>query len=108
MRGHDDLAILGDIHPPQQLQEFDLARRRQRRFRFVEDEDALTLAALLEKAQESLAVGMREEVRRRALGNVRNFFQVDLVQVSRNREEALSAEEPTVGDLGQPTCTKRT
>ena len=64
MRGHDDLAIAGVIHPTHQLQEFDLARRRQRGFRFVEDEDALPLATLFEEAQKTLAVRMRAEVRR--------------------------------------------
>jgi len=51
MRGHDDLADRGLLHPAQQFQEFDLARRRQRGFRLVEDEDALPLATLLEEAQ---------------------------------------------------------
>ena len=54
------------VHPPQQLQEFDLARRRQRQFRLVEDEDALALAALLEEAQKALAMRVREEIGRRA------------------------------------------
>jgi len=41
------------LHPAHQFQKFRLARRRQRRFRFVEDEDALPLAALLEEAHKS-------------------------------------------------------
>jgi hypothetical protein len=41
--------MFGVFHPPHQLQKFDLARRRQRGFRFVEDVDALALAALLEE-----------------------------------------------------------
>ena len=64
MRGHDDLAIAGVIHPAHQLQELHLARGRQCGFRFVEDEDALPLATLFEEAQKTLAVRMREEVRR--------------------------------------------
>ena len=50
------------LHPPHQLQELDLARGRQRGFRFVEDEDALALAALFEEAQKAFAMGMGEEV----------------------------------------------
>jgi len=56
MRGHDHLAVAGLVHLPHQLEELHLARRRQRGFRFVEDVDALALAALVEEAQESLAV----------------------------------------------------
>src|SRR6266851_1617494 len=107
MRGQDDLAIAGNIHPSHQLQKFDLTRRRQRRFRVVEDEDALLPAALLEESQKTLAVGMREEVRRGAGGNARNIFEIDLVLVSRNREEALRAKEPAVGDLRQPARAQR-
>src|ERR1700676_979699 len=99
MRGHDDLAIAGVIHPSHQLQKFDLARGRQCRFRFVEDEDALPLATLFEEAQKTLAVRMREKVRRGTRGNAGNIFEIDLVLVSRNREEALGAKEPSVGDL---------
>ena len=61
MGGHDHLAILGSIHATHQLKEFDLARRRQRRFRLIEDVDALVLAALLKKTQEALAVRMRAQ-----------------------------------------------
>jgi len=64
MGRHDHLAVADIIHPPHQLQELDLARRRQSRFRLVEDEDALALAALVEEAQKAFAVGMREEIRR--------------------------------------------
>ena len=67
-RGHDDLAMPRPVHHLQQFQELDLARRRQRRLRLVEDEDALALAALFEEAEKTLAVGMREEVRRRPFG----------------------------------------
>jgi hypothetical protein len=69
MRGHDDLAILGMIHPPHQFQEFDLARRRRRRFRFVEDEDALSLTALFKESQKAFAVRMGEEIGPEAAGN---------------------------------------
>ena len=86
------------VHPPQQFQELDLSRRRQRQFRFVENEDALTLAALLEEAQKSLAVGMREEVRRGA---------PDFVEISRDGKETLRPKEPAVGDFWQPTRAKR-
>src|SRR5216684_4240307 len=95
------------IHPAHQLQEFDLTRRRQRRFRFVEDEDALLPAALFEESQKTLAVGMREEVRRGAGGNAGNIFEIDLVLIPRNREEALRAKEPAVGNFWQPACAKR-
>src|SRR5829696_3448367 len=101
MRGHDDLAMADLLHPPHQLQKFDLARRRQRGFRFVEDEDALSLTALLEEAQKAFAIGMREEVRRRRPEWV---VQRRLVQIPCNREEALRAEEPTVCNSGQPAC----
>jgi hypothetical protein len=37
------------VHPPHH--KFDLTRGRQRRFRLVEDEDALPLAALFDEAQ---------------------------------------------------------
>ena len=100
MRGQDDLAIAGNIHTSHQLQKFDLARRRQRRFRFVEDKNALLPAAFFEESQKTLAVGMREEVRRGTGGNAGNIFEIDLVLVSRNREKALGAKEPSVGDLG--------
>jgi hypothetical protein len=53
------------VHAPHQLQELDLARGRERGLRLIEDEDTLPLTALLEEAQETFAVGMREEVRRR-------------------------------------------
>lgn len=43
VRGHDALADLGLIHAAHELQKFDLTRRKQRRFRLVEDKDALTL-----------------------------------------------------------------
>src|SRR5882672_12949728 len=101
MRCHDDLAIAGVIHPAHQLQEFDLTRGRQCRFGFVEDEDALLLTALLEEAQKTLAVRMREKVRRGTRGNAGNIFEIDLVLVSRNREEALGTKEPSVGNLRQ-------
>src|SRR5882724_6930474 len=70
MRGHDDLAMARLIHPPHQLQKFHLARRRQRGFRFVEDVDALPLAALLEEAHESLAVRKGQESRMGAIAFV--------------------------------------
>src|SRR5882724_6370519 len=107
MRGHDDLADRGLLHPPQQFQELNLARGRQRRFRLVEDEDALALAALLEEAQKTFAVGMREKVGRRAGAEVGKLFPVDLVEISRDRKEALGAKEPSVGDLRQPARAKR-
>ena len=78
MRGHDDLAMADVFHLPHQFQQFDLARGRQGGFRFVEDEDALPLAAFVEEAQKTLAVGMGEKVRRRAAAS---RFAVDLVEV---------------------------
>src|SRR3977135_1310801 len=107
MRGHDDLAIAGVIHAPHQLQELHLARGRQCGFRFVKDEDALLLTTLLEEAQKTLAVRMREKVRRDTSGNAGNIFEIALVLVSRNREEALGAKEPSVGDLRQPARAQR-
>src|ERR1700722_4882307 len=98
MRGHDDLADRRLFHPAHQFQEFHLARRRQRGFRFVEDEEALPLAALLEETHEPLAVRMRQEIRIRA---------PDLVEIPRDGKEALGPEEPAVGDLRQPTGAKR-
>jgi len=98
MRGHDDLANRGLLHPAHQLEEFHLARRRQRRFRFVEDEDALALATLLEEPHKAFAVRMGEEIRRRAASPV---------EISRDGEETLGPEEPAVGDLRQPAGTQR-
>jgi aspartyl aminopeptidase len=94
------------LHPLHQFQKFDLARRRQRRFRLVEDENALPLVALLKEAQKAFAVGMGEEVRRGAGGNAGNIFEVDLILVSSNRKEALGAKEPSVANLRQPTRAK--
>jgi hypothetical protein len=51
VRRHHDLADAGAVYAAQELQELDLARRRQRGFRLVEDEDALAPAALLEETQ---------------------------------------------------------
>ena len=65
MRGHDHLDDPGLVHPAEELQELDLPRRRQRRLRLVEDEKPLPPAALLEEAEEALAVGVRQVVRRR-------------------------------------------
>ena len=78
------------------------ARRRQRRFRLVENEDALPLAAFLEEPQKALAVGMREEVRRRLA-----CITCRTVEISCDGEETLGPEEPTVGDLGQPARAQR-
>src|ERR1700704_1629964 len=97
MRGHDSLAVARRIHPPHQFQEFHLARGRQGRFRLVEDEDTLALTTLLEEAHKTLAVRIREEVRRRA---------ADLVEISRDGKETLGPEEPAVGNLRQPTRAK--
>src|SRR5882724_12248674 len=97
MRGHDDLANPGLLHPPHQLQKFDLARWRQRGFGFVEDEDALPLAALLEEAHESLAVRMGQEIR---------IGATDLVEIPGDGKEALGPKEPAVGDLRQPAGAK--
>jgi len=91
MRGHDDLAILRIIHPPHQLEKFDLTRGRQRGFRFVEDEDALPLAALFEEPQKAFAMGMREKVGRYAADILGS-----LVKISGDGKEALGAEEPAV------------
>jgi hypothetical protein len=43
--------IAGNIHLSHQLQKFDLTRRRQRRFRFVENEDTLLLATEVRRGQ---------------------------------------------------------
>jgi hypothetical protein len=43
---------------------------------------------------------MREVVRRGAGRNARNIFQVDLVLISRNRKEALGAENQPLVILG--------
>jgi hypothetical protein len=104
VRGHHDLAYRGLLHPPHQLQEFHLARGRQRRFRLVEDEDALALAALLEEAQKTFAVGMREEVRR---WSSKWVVPGRMIQVSRDREETFGAEEPAIGDLRLPARAQR-
>src|SRR5258708_22482358 len=101
MRGHDDLANRRLLHPPQQLQKFHLARRRQRGFRFVEDEDALLLATLLEEAQKAFAMGMREEVWP-ALAD----FARRIVEISCDRKETLCPEEPAVGNFRQPARTQ--
>src|SRR5258706_16464609 len=98
MRGHDDLADRRLLHPPHQLQKFHLARGRQRDFRFVEDEDALLLAAFLEEPQKAFAVRMREEVGRRAANSV---------VIYDNRKETLRPEEPTLRDLRQPARAQR-
>src|ERR1700731_2323009 len=103
MRGHHNLANRRRLHPPHQFQELDLARGRQRRFRFVEDENALTLATLLKEAQKAFAVGMREEVWRGPPPRPPR----GLIEISGDREKTLGPEEPPVGDLRQPACTKR-
>src|SRR5258707_13703665 len=97
MRGHHDLANRGLLHAPQQFQKLHLARRRQRGFRFVEDEDALFLAALFEEPQEAFAVRMRKEVGIRAA----NF-----VEISCDRKETLCPEDPALGDLWKPARTQ--
>ena len=76
-------------------------------FRFVEDEDALPLATLLEEAQITFAVRVGEEIRRCSARNARNGFRIDPIQVSRDREKTLRPEEPAVGDLWQPTGAQR-
>src|ERR1043166_7373241 len=86
----------------EQVEEPDLARRRQRGFRLVEDEDALPLAALLEEAHETFAVGVREEVGPKVPHILRGF-----IQITRHREKTLGAEEPTLGDPGQPAGAQR-
>ena len=88
MRGHDDLADSGMVHAPEQFQKFDLPRWGQRRFRFIKDEDALPLAAFLEETQKALAVGMREEIRRRTAKR----FACGLIEISRDREKTLGPE----------------
>src|SRR5258707_8392658 len=102
MRGHHDLANRGLLHAPHQFQKFHLARRRQRRFRFVEDEDALPLAALFEEAQEAFAMGMAEEVWPAHANIARR-----IIEISCDRKETLCPEEPTVGNLRQPARTQR-
>src|ERR1019366_7424069 len=104
MRGHDDLAILRMIHPPHQFQKFDLARWRQRRFRLVEDEDALPLATLFEEAQKALAMRMGEEVWRRTAAE---GFASHFVEISGDRKETLGPEEPPIGDFGEPARAQR-
>src|SRR5258706_7004162 len=51
----------------QELQELDLAGRRQRRLRFIEDVDPLPAAAHFQETQESLAVRVGQEVRGRCM-----------------------------------------
>lgn len=84
------------------FRKFDLARRRQRRFRLVEDENALALAALLEEAQESFAVGMRQEIGADLPG-----ITCGLVEISRHREKTLGAKKPAIRDFRQPACAQR-
>ena len=69
VRRDDDLAEAGIVHPTRQFQKFHLPRGRQRRFGFVENVEALAFAALFEKTQEALAMGMRQEVGRRAVAD---------------------------------------
>jgi hypothetical protein len=78
-------------------------RRGERRFRLVEDEQALALAALLEEAQKALAMRMGEKIRRRAAEG----FARGLVEIARDREETFRPEEPTLCDLRQPACAQR-
>src|ERR1700722_19474355 len=97
MRGHDDLANRGLLHPPHQLEKFHLTRGRQGRLRFVEDEDALPLTAFFEKPHKTFAVRMRKEFRVKAARRV---------EISRNGEKTLGTKKPAVGDFGQPACAK--
>jgi len=83
----------------------DLTRGRQRGFWFVEDEDALALAAFLEEAQKAFAVRMGEEVG--GGPSSQWIFLGHLVQVSGDREKAFGAEKPAIGDFGQPTRPQR-
>src|SRR5579862_1590287 len=85
--GHDDLTNPGFVHAPEQLEKLDLPRRRQRRFRLVEDEYALTLAALIEETQETLAMRMGKKIRRLPAGIERGC-----IEVARHRKEAFGAE----------------
>src|ERR1700737_1866865 len=101
MRGHDDLANRGFLHAPHQLEEFHLARWRQRRLRFVEDEDALPLAALFKESQKAFAMRMREEIRRSVFRALAHF-----IEIARDRKEAFRPEKPTIGDFRQPTRTQ--
>src|SRR6185437_9983068 len=63
---------------------------------------ALALAALLEEAQKTFAVRIGEEVRRSSPSALPH-----LIEISGDREKTLGAEEPAVGDLGQPTGAQR-
>ena len=74
--------------------EFDLARRRERRFWLIEDEDALALAAFLEEAK-TLAVRMPEKIRRVGIRVQGRFVEI------RATEKKLSAREnAAVRNLG--------
>lgn len=100
--GHDDLANPGFVHALEQLEELDLPRRRQGRFRLVEDEYALPLASLIEEPQKTLAVRMRKKIQRLRAGIERGC-----VEVTRHGKEAFGAEEPAIGDLRQPGRAQR-
>jgi len=67
-------------------------------FRLVEDEDALALAALLEENAKKPSPCECE----RKSGGMLPAPAPGLIEIARDREEALGAKEPSVGDLGQP------
>ena len=54
MGGHDNLTLPAPFHAAQEPQEQDLPGRRKRRFRFIKDKDPLSVATLVEKAQNPL------------------------------------------------------
>src|SRR5450432_79305 len=100
MRRDDYLAVIVFLHAPQQLHEFDLPRRRQRRFRLVEDKEALPARAFVEEAQKSLAVRMRQKIRWRPGADRRG------VEIARDGEKTFRAKEPAAGDFRQPLRPK--
>src|ERR1700761_9231652 len=97
MAGHDNLTDAGLLHVVKQLQEFDLSRRRQGRFRFIENENALPFATFFKEPQKAFAVRMRKKIRRCSASKYRRF-----VEVARHGKETFGPEEPAVCNLRQP------
>jgi hypothetical protein len=96
MRGDQELRTCGPSQVVNDLQERELALRRERRFGFVEDEHAL-LEAVCEQRQERLAMRLRMQRLAAVRLHVRHAFNV-----SREVVEAFGAQKEALCHLRPP------
>ena len=97
MGGHDDLSAGLGCDAGQEAQEVELAAGGEGAFGLVEEIEALLGPALGEGAGEALAVAVGEDV-----GGDLAGVKGGLIDIAGDGEEGLGAEEPALGDLGQP------